>query len=90
MGAVINIIHCPLSEVGSFIPESSGLFVVCDRNVSYVPERIGADIQGVFKIEATEQNKTVETVAEICRWLMEQGADRKAYLLGSFEYWKSE
>lgn len=82
MAAVINIIHCPLSKVGSHIPESSGLFVVCDRNVSYAPERIGAKVRGVFMIEATEQNKTVETVAGICRWLMEQGADRKAYLLG--------
>ncbi len=82
MAAVINIIHCPLSKVGSYIPESSGLFVVCDRNVSYAPEIIGAEVKGIFMIEATEQNKTVETVAGICRWLMEQGADRKACLLG--------
>lgn len=82
METKINIVHCPLAEVGSHIPEFSGLFIICDRNVSWIPEKIGALAEGVYTIEATEQNKTIGTVAEICRWLMEQGADRKAFLLG--------
>ena len=73
METKINIVHCPLAEVGSHIPEFSGLFIICDRNVSWIPEKIGALAEGVYTIEATEQNKTIGTVAEICRWLMEQG-----------------
>lgn len=82
METKINIVHCPLAEVGSFTPESSGLFIVCDRNVRYIPERIGAEASGILPLDATEQGKTLETVTEICRWLMEQGADREAFLLG--------
>lgn len=32
-------------------------------------------------IEASEQSKTIETVLEICEWLLEQGADRDALVL---------
>ena len=32
-------------------------------------------------IEASEQEKTIETVMRICSWLMEQGADRDALVL---------
>ena len=32
-------------------------------------------------IEASEQTKTMDTVLEVCSWLMEQGADRDALVL---------
>ena len=62
METKINIVHCPLAEVGSHIPEFSGLFIICDRNVSWIPEKIGALAEGVYTLEATEQNKTIGTV----------------------------
>ena len=58
------------------------LFIVCDRNVSNLVELIGIEPAGVFEIDATEENKTFETVVRINRWLMESGADRDAFVLG--------
>ena len=53
------------------------IFVVCDRNVEPLAARI-ADGRPLLAITADEEHKTIDTVADICRWLMEQGADRKA------------
>ena len=58
------------------------VFIVCDRNVGWVVDRIGVKAARVMDIEATEQDKSLETVLEIDRWLMEQGADRSAFVLG--------
>jgi 3-dehydroquinate synthetase len=37
--------------------------------------------EGAMGIEATEEKKSMETVLEICRWLLEKGADRDALLV---------
>ena len=58
------------------------LFIVCDRNVRNLAEMIGIEADGIFEIDATEDNKDISTVVEINRWLMEKGADREALLLG--------
>ncbi len=58
------------------------LFIVCDRNVRNLAEMIGIEADGIFEIDATEDNKDISTVVEINRWLMENGADREALLLG--------
>lgn len=36
---------------------------------------------GVFYIDATEENKSMPIVLDICRWLMDNGADRNALVL---------
>lgn len=36
---------------------------------------------GAMGIEASEDKKTMDTVMEICRWLLEKGADRKSALI---------
>lgn len=56
------------------------VFVVYDGNVrkhveKYVPG------YPALAIEAGEASKTLETVAEICRWLLAQGADRDALVV---------
>ena len=58
------------------------LFIVCDRNVRNLAEKIGIEADGIFEIDATEANKDISTVVGINRWLMDQGADRNALLLG--------
>ena len=93
----INIVHCPLSDIGARLKAGVGegfgtpsptsatmseVFVVCDRNVRGLVEKTGIKPAGIYEIEATEDNKTFTTVVEIGRWLMEQGADRNALLLG--------
>ena len=45
-------------------------------------EMIGTEADGVFELDANEENKTFGTVVEIERWLMDSGADRNAILLG--------
>ena len=58
----------------------SKVFVVYDRNVLQYVEKFASG-KPMFAIDATEGQKTIETVMSICRWLMSQGADRSALLL---------
>ena len=55
------------------------IFVVCDRNVEGFARRIAG--RALLPITADEEHKTIDTVMEICRWLLEQGADRDALVL---------
>ena len=58
----------------------SKVFVVYDRNVLEYVEKFASG-KPMFAIEASEEQKTMPTVMSICRWLLEQGADRSALLL---------
>ena len=78
----INIIECPLAEVRNRLEAFGEIFIVCDRNVFGICQRLHLPARGIYQIEATESNKIVDTVLGICRWLLEQGADRKAFVLG--------
>lgn len=86
----INIVHCGLGDVARSLPAIAteggatgpGIFIICDRNVAWVVERLGMAAAGVLEIEATEQGKTLRTVEETGRWLMDMGADRNALVLG--------
>ena len=78
----INIIDCPLGEVGKHLGGYGNIFIIHDRNVGGIVERLGVQAQGIFPIEATEERKTLATVLEIEEWLLEKGADRKAFVLG--------
>ena len=53
------------------------IFVVCDRNVETLAAGI-AEGRPMLPITADEDHKTMDSVVRICRWLMEQGADRNA------------
>lgn len=55
-------------------------YIVYDRNV----ERYARDLEPdapALGIVADEAHKTIDTVLGICRWLMDQGADRDALVL---------
>ncbi len=78
----INIIDCPLEEVGKYLGGYGSIFIIHDRNVGGIVERLGIQAKGIFPIEATEERKTLATVLEIERWLLEKGADREAFVLG--------
>ena len=84
MAEDIHIEHCAISEVGKRLKSTlaNQLFIVCDRNVRNLAEKIGIESDGVFEIDATEDTKDISTVVEINRWLMDKGADRNALLLG--------
>lgn len=56
------------------------VFVVYDRNVEAYLEKFASG-KPSMAITADEAHKTIDTVLEICRWLMSQGADRKSVVL---------
>lgn len=78
----INIIDCPLGKVGKHLGGYGNIFIIHDRNVGGIVERLGVQAQGIFPIEATEERKTLATVLEIEEWLLEKGTDREAFVLG--------
>ena len=64
--------------IGAFCPDR--IFVVCDRAVAHLVPRLGLDA-AVVELEASEEKKSLRTVEEICRVLLEGGADRKSFVL---------
>lgn len=64
------------------------VFVVCDRNVEDFARQVAGIPSGakhggmpLLAISADEEHKNIDTVMQICRWLLEQGADRDALVL---------
>ena len=55
------------------------VFVVCDRAVEGFARLLGD--YPTLTIYASESVKTAETAVDICRWLLEKGADRDALVL---------
>lgn len=58
----------------------SEIFVVADRNAAIYAKQIAPD-RATMYVDATERNKNIGTVTDICRWLLKQNADRSALLL---------
>ena len=56
------------------------VFVVYDSNVEPYIDKITTS-KPRLAIQADEEHKTLDTVLQICRWLMSEGADRKSLLL---------
>ena len=55
------------------------VFVVCDRNVEAFARKLGG--WPLLAISADESRKNMDSVLEICRWLLSNGADRDALVL---------
>lgn len=53
------------------------IFVVCDRNVEQFARKIAGD-RPLLSITADEDHKNINSVLFICRWLLEQSANRNA------------
>jgi len=82
----INIITSPdFGRVAKLLNQQKRkAYLVYDRNVSaYANELIKLSAIEIcaLSIDATEANKTIETVMEICRWLLANLADRKSLLI---------
>ncbi len=56
---------------------NGNIYVVYDRNVAEFALGL-AEGRPALAITADEQHKTMESVLEICRWLLSEGADRNA------------
>ena len=73
-----------LSEIAPLLAAEPEVFVVYDENASWVAAEVIAAVPGVrgsIAIEATEEEKSMETVLLITRSLLEAGASRKALVL---------
>ena len=73
-----------LVEIAPLLAEEPEVFVVYDENVSWVASAVIAAVPGMrgsIALEATEEDKSMETVLLIVRSLLEAGASRKALLL---------
>ena len=73
-----------VEEAAEWLADYPAVYIVADRNVSSYAQRVGkalesrSNLAGMLLIDATEQDKVMDTVLTICRWLMDGKADRKA------------
>ena len=75
-------VGCP--AVASLISEGLGLDTASGRNPVSASGKCNAPSKRPMKvkrIEASEESKTMDTVMEICAWLLENDADRDALVL---------
>ena len=72
-----------MERLASELKQYKHIFVVYDRNVEGFAKRIAGQKWPMLAITADEAHKSIDTVMEICRWLMEQGADRDALVLAA-------
>ena len=73
-----------LTGIAPLVAAEPEVFVVYDENASWVAAEMIAAVPGVrgsIAIEATEEEKSMETVLLITRSLLEAGASRKALVL---------
>lgn len=81
MGQVI--FNKSLSGLKRLLKDYQSVFLVYDSNVEEYADKIAgdADIQCSMSIETGEENKTIETVLDIERFLLALGADRDSLVL---------
>ena len=80
-----------IADISARLTAEQEVYVVYDRNVEWVVEEIagqaGNDVKEAgndvprFAIDTSEALKTMETVEEICKWLLERNASRQALLV---------
>ena len=73
-----------ITEIAPLLAGEPEVFVVYDENASWVAGEVIAAVPGVrgsIAIEATEEEKSMETVLLITRSLLEAGASRKALVV---------
>lgn len=73
-----------VSGAAGLLEGENAVFVVHDAKAGHIAEKLRSSIgaRASKAIEATEHGKTLDTVRDICSWLMENGADRDALVLG--------
>ncbi|MBQ1938376.1 MAG: 3-dehydroquinate synthase [Bacteroidales bacterium] len=67
------------------LAERNEVFAICDKNVKHIAERLGRCANDkkipVKYIQTSEKKKGMDTVLDICGWLLDKGADRGALVL---------
>ena len=84
-----------ITDVAGYLKEYPAVFVVADRQVkssaeqvvkayeAQIPDDLGAlpHPSNLLQLDVSEENKSMSTVLEICKWLMDNDAGRNALLL---------
>ena len=73
-----------IADVAAWLADEPEVFVVYDENASWVASVVVSALPGIkgsIAIDASEEEKSMETVLLLCRSLMEAGASRKALVL---------
>lgn len=82
-----------ITDVAGYLKGYPAVFVVADRQVKLSAEQVlkaheEQKLEGALPhpsnlllLDVSEENKSMSTVLEICKWLMDNGADRNALLL---------
>lgn len=82
-----------ITDVTGYLKGYPAVFVVADRQVKPSAEQVvkaheEQKLEGTLPhpsnlllLDVSEENKSMSTVLEICKWLMDNGADRNALLL---------
>lgn len=75
-----------IADVVGYLEGYSAVFVVADRNVARFAEKITGcrsmpEGSKIFYINAAEEDKSMQTVLDICKWLLVNDADRNALVL---------
>ena len=81
---IINLyVRDDFSLLPELLRDEGEVYLVYDRNVTWAAERILGlcALQGAMAVEASEAAKNLGTVTDICRFLLDAGADRKALVL---------
>ncbi len=69
-----------LNNLSNYL-EGNNSFIITDKNISTLYSERFPKFP-VYVIEPGENSKDMSVVAEICRWLLCQGADRRSFIIG--------
>ena len=67
-----------IADIASLLAGEDEVYVVYDRNVEWVVRSFG---WCAMELDTSEARKSMDTVMDICRWLLERNASRQALLL---------
>lgn len=84
-----------IADVAGYLERYPVIYIVADRHVAHFADKVvksltggGADYEcedtispELLLLDTSEEDKSMQTVMEICKWLLDNGADRNALLL---------
>lgn len=84
-----------IADVAGYLERYPVIYIVADRHVAHFAEKVVKSLTGgkadckcedpispeLLLLDTSEEDKSMQTVMEICKWLLDNGADRNALLL---------
>lgn len=84
-----------ITDVAGYLERYPVIYIVADRHVAHFAEKVVKSLTGgkadckcedpispeQLLLDTSEEDKSMQTVMEICKWLLDNGADRNALLL---------